>query len=378
MTLWILFALMTAAAAGAVLWPFGRKPRVVQGGSDRLVYQDQLREIARDHEAGLIGEAEAQSARIEISRRLLAAADSESSNSEALASRPAPQSHWGRRAAALSAVVLLPAIALGLYLRLGSPDIPGQSAFARVDTPLGRQSITSLVGQVEEHLAQNPNDGAGWEVLAPVYMRLGRFDAAVDARRKAIALIGDSATREADLGEALVAAANGVVTSEALTAFQRAIALDGREPKANYFLGLADEQAGRRDAAATKWRALLDSAPADAPWAGFVRAALARVTTASAAKSDNGPNGAQIAAADRPNEPQRSEMVRGMVQRLADRLHTGGGSVDDWLRLVQSYVVLGDRNKAKDAVTDAKRALSDHPDEIKRIDDLAKGFGLDG
>src|SRR5579883_2890239 len=188
MTLWILFALMTAAAAGAVLWPFGRKPRVVQGGSDRLVYQDQLREIARDHEAGLIGEAEAQSARIEISRRLLAAADSESSNSEALASRPAPQSHWGRRAAALSAVVLLPAIALGLYLRLGP------------------QSITSLVGQVEEHLAQNPNDGAGWEVLAPVYMRLGRFDAAVDARRKAIALIGDSATREADLGEALVAA----------------------------------------------------------------------------------------------------------------------------------------------------------------------------
>jgi cytochrome c-type biogenesis protein CcmH len=71
-------------------------------------------------------------------------------------------------------------------------------------------------------------------------------------------------------------------------------------------------------------------------------------------------------------------MVRGMVQRLADRLHSDGGNVDGWLRLVQAYIVLGDRDKAKDAVADAKRALSDHPDEIKRIDDLVKGLGLNG
>jgi cytochrome c-type biogenesis protein CcmH len=379
MMLWFVFALMTAAAAGAVLWPFGRKPRAPRGGSDRLVYQDQLREIERDRAAGLIGEAEAEAARVEISRRLLAAADAEAS-----VSPPVSQAVWRHRAAAIIAVILLPAVALGFYLKLGSPDVPGQSAFARVDTPLGRQPIASLISQVEEHLAQNPNDGAGWEVLAPVYLRLGRFDAAVQARRKAIALIGDNATREADLGEALVAAANGIVTAEALTAFQRAIAIDPHEPKANYFLGLADEQAGKPEAAAAKWRALLESAPADAPWAEFVRAALARVTTAPVANSGNGagngPNNgpSTVAAADNLGAPPRSEMVRGMVQRLADRLHTAGGSVDDWLRLVQAYVVLGDRDKAKDTVTDAKRALSDHPDQIKRIDDLVKGLGLSG
>ena len=55
MTLWIIFAVMTAAAVLAVLWPLGRKPRAVHGGSDRLVYQDQLQEVDRDRAAGLIG-----------------------------------------------------------------------------------------------------------------------------------------------------------------------------------------------------------------------------------------------------------------------------------------------------------------------------------
>jgi len=210
-------------------------------------------------------------------------------------------------------------------------------------------------------------------VLAPVYMRLGRFDDAAEAWRKAITLKGDSAARESALGEALVAIANGVVSDEALAAFQKAVAAEPQEPKANYFLGLADEQAGRRDAAVAKWRALLDSAPPDAPWAGFVRDSLARVAAeanpAGAGSSDAGAGG---------NEAQRTEMVRGMVQRLADRLHRGGGDVDEWLRLVQAYIVLGDRDKARDAAADARRALSDHPDEIKRIDDLVKTFGLNG
>ena len=351
-------------------WPLGRKADPRGGGSDRLVYQDQLLEIERDRAAGLIGGAEAESARVEISRRLLAAADAEKAGP-----MPAPAGRllFRHRAAAVLSAILLPVVGLGFYLTLGSPEIPSQSAFARVDTPIGAQSITNLVKQVEGHLASNPNDGAGWEVLAPVYMRLGRFDDAAEAWRKTIAFKGDSAERESALGEALVATANGVVSDEALTAFQKAVAADPHEPKANYFLGLADEQAGRREAAVAKWRALLDGAPPDAPWVGFVRESLARVgAEGNPATADSGD------AAKGGNEAQRTEMVRGMVQRLADRLHAGGGDVDEWLRLVQAYIVLGDRDKAKDAAADAKRALSDHPDEIKRIDDLTKVLGLNG
>jgi cytochrome c-type biogenesis protein CcmH len=368
---------MTAAAVLAVVWPLGRKPNSLTGGSDRLVYQDQLGEIDRDRAAGLIGEAEADAARVEVSRRLLAAADAEMPTA---VEASAPQPAWHRRAAALISVTVIPAVALGLYLALGSPGVPGQSAFVRVDTPPSNESVAGLIGQVEAHLARDPNDGAGWEVIAPVYLRMGRFNDAVEARRKSIALNGDSVERQSGLGEALVAAANGVVTDEAKQAFQRAAAGDPHDAKSRYFLGLADQQDGNRDAAAAKWRALLDEAPPNAPWANFVQAALARVSgeTVAGQNAASGPSANDVAAADSMSDPQRGEMIRGMVQRLADRLHADGSDVDGWLRLVRAYTVLGDRDKAKDAAADARRALSSHPDQVKRIEDLVKGLGLEG
>jgi len=369
MMLWIVFALMSAAAILAVLWPLARKPRTARAGSDIFVYQDQLEEIGRDRSAGLIGEAEAEAARIEVSRRLLAAA---ATQAPAVKAQPL----WHRRAAALAALIVILLVPVGFYAALGSPNIPGQPAYARAAMPPDHESIAALIGQVEEHLAKNPNDGAGWQVIAPVYMRLGRYDDAVMALRKSLALNGETAARDSALGEALVAAANGVVTDEANQLFTRAVARDAHDPKARYFLGLADEQDGKREAAAAKWRAILEDAPANAPWAGFVRQALARVTGEPAAGA--GPTPQQTAAAENIPEAQRAETVRGMVQKLADRLHADGSDVEGWLRLVRAYVVLGEQEKAKGAVADAKRALADRPDDVKRIDDLVRSLGLEG
>jgi cytochrome c-type biogenesis protein CcmH len=374
MTLWFLFGLMTVAALFAALWPLGRRPRAARGGSDLLVYKDQLQEIDRDRAAGLIGETEAEAARLEVSRRLLAAADAKPAReSEWSAAAVAPQRR--RRAAALAAFAILALGPTGLYVALGSPDIPAQPAFARVKTPQGHESIANLVGQVEEHLARNPGDGAGWELIAPVYMRLGRFSDAVEARRKALALNGASAVREADLGEALAAAANGVVTAEAKQAFDRALAQDGHEAKARYFLGLAAEQDGNSEQAASTWRALLADAPADAPWAAFVRESLARVSGAPVAEA--GPSAGDVAAAANMSDEERREMVRGMVARLADRLRGNGADVEGWLRLVRAYAVLGDRDKAKGAAADLRRALAGRPDEVKRVDELIKTLDLE-
>lgn len=369
MTLWIIFALMSAAAILAVLWPLAHKPRAGSAGSDVVVYRDQLEEISRDRGAGLIGEAEAEAARIEVSRRLLAAADTQA---------PAPQQQplWHRRAAALAPLIVLLLVPLGLYAALGSPNIPGQPAYARGALPPGHESIAALIGQVEQRLAKNPDDGAGWQAIAPVYMRLGRYDDAVMALRKSLALNGETAERDSDLGEALVAAADGVVTDDAKQLFERAVARDSRDPKAGYFLGLADEQDGKREAAAAKWRALLKDAPADAPWIGFVSQALARVTGQPVAGA--GPTPQQMAAAENMPAAQRVEMIRGMVAKLADRLHADGNDVEGWLRLVRAYAVLGDQEKAKGAAADAKRALAERPDDVKRIDDLAKTLGLQG
>jgi cytochrome c-type biogenesis protein CcmH len=373
MILWVIFALMTAAAIFAVVWPLGRAPRESGGGTDVAVYRDQLREIDSDRANGLIGEAEAEAARVEISRRLLAAAEPPAAAGAVEAGVRGTQP---RRTAAIAVLVVLTLGPLGLYIALGSPNLPGEPAFARIKTPQVGESIASLISQVETHLAASPDDGAGWEVIAPVYARLGRFDDAVKARRKALALNGETATREADLGEAETAAANGVVTAEAKAAFDRAVARDPKEAKARYFLGLAAEQDGKNGDAAAIWRSLLAEAPAGAPWAGFVTQALARVSGTAVATAE--PTTAEISAAADMSEDARRDMIRGMVARLAGRLHDNGADIEGWLRLVRAYVVLGDRAKAKDAAVEAKRALGERPDDVKRIDDLVKGLGLEG
>ncbi len=366
MTLWFVLALMTAAAVFAVLWPLGRRAPA-RTGSDVEVYRDQLAEIDRDRAAGLIGEREAEAARVEVSRRLIAAADG---------AEPAPTAgaEHRRRACALAALVLLPLGAAALYLLLGSPLLPGQPQAARRDAPVEERSIETLVMRVERHLEANPDDGRGWEVVSPVYMRLGRFDDAVKARRNVLRLLGANAAREADLGEALAGAANGVVTAEANAAFQRALQFDASDFRSRYFIGLSAEQDGRRKVAAAIWSELLAEAPSDAPWVGLVRELLARVdATVSPLK---GPTAADAAAANELLPEQRAEMVRGMVERLAERLSREGSDVEGWLRLVRAYMVLGDRDKAANAAADARRALAGEPDKLRRLEELVQGLGL--
>ena len=367
MTLWFAFALMTAAAIFAVLWPLGRR-KAVRAGSDVAVYRDQLEEIERDRAAGLIADGDAASARVEVSRRLLAAADA--------AVGPAPPASllWRRRAAALAALVLLPLGATGVYLPLGSPGLPGEPLSARRQTPQESRSIQGLVSQVEAHIERNPQDGRGWEVLAPVYLRLGRFDDAVKARRKALELNGANAEREANLGEALVAAANGIVTVEAKAAFSRALAHDAQDLKSLFFIGLAAEQDGQREEAAKIWRAMLAGASPNTPWPEVVRDALARIGS----PMPPGPGAEDIAAAAGMNDEQRKTMVGGMVAQLAERLARDGSDIEGWLRLLRAYMVLGEREKAHAAAADARRALASDPEKLRRIEELVKGLGLEG
>lgn len=216
MTLWFLLAMMTGAAVFAVLWPLGRRHAALATGHEVRVYRDQLDEIARDQAAGRIGEAEAEAARIEVSRRLLGAA-------ETGVTEPAASPLWRRRAVALSALIMVPVLSGGLYLALGSPSLPGQPLAARIN-PQGSLPIDQLVAQVEAHLEKSPQDGRGWEVIAPVYAQLGRYEDAARAWRNAVTYSGASAAREANLGEALAASAKGIVTAEAKQAFERAAA----------------------------------------------------------------------------------------------------------------------------------------------------------
>ncbi len=367
MTLWFVLAMMTGAAIFAVLWPLGRRAEGLSSGHHVRVYRDQLEEITRDEAAGRIGAAEAEAARIEVSRRLLAAADQESAAPETSPSR--------KRAVAIVALVLLPLLSGGLYLALGSPSLPGQPLSARAN-PQAAQPIEQLVAQVEAHLESNPQDGRGWEVLAPVYMQLRRYDAAARARRNAITYNGATAKRESDLGEALTASAQGIVTAEAKLAFERALALDDREAKARYFLGVAARQDGRTTEAAAMWRDLLASAPPGVSWAEFVRGELAEVEQRSG-QIVSGPGAEEVAAAAAMDPKQRQQMIVGMVEGLAQRLKKDGGDFEGWLRLVRAYTVLGERDKARVAASDARRAVERDADKLRRLDELVKELGLE-
>jgi cytochrome c-type biogenesis protein CcmH len=383
MMLWFALALMTAAAIFAVLWPLARRTSLLRSGSDVAVYRDQLDEIERDRAAGLIEDNEAAGAQVEVSRRLIAAVDAQAAPGGApviAASPPATTSAaaWRRRAVAIVALLALPIGAAGFYLAVGSPLLPDQPLAPRLAAARNTQSIDGLIARVETHLEQNPDDGRGWEVIAPIYSRLGRLEDAVTARRNALRLNGVTAERVVALGEALVLAANGVVTAEAKAAFEKAVALDGSDAQARYFLGLAAEQDGKPAQAAEIWRALLAAAPPDARWREFLQRALARVDGTAAPAGARGPSEEQIAASSDMSPDQRSTMIRGMVARLAERLQNNGSDIEGWMRLVRSYMVLGETDKARAAVADARRALAGDAAKLQQLDELIKELKLEG
>lgn len=378
---------MTLGAVIAVWWPLARRQGSVRSGSDIAVYRDQLDEIDRDQAASRIGNAEAEAARVEVSRRLIAAAETAKARSVAAAPGPAG---WYRRATLAAAIVLLPVGAGAVYLSLGSPGLVSVSMNAATDGQPLPAGIEHTVAEVETYMESNPRNGRGWELLAPVYLRLGRFDDAVRARRNALEIFGPDAAHLGDLGEAMVMASNGVVTAEAKSLFERANAADPEDVMAQYYLGLSAKQDGRRDEAEKRWRALVSRAGEGAEWLPLVKDALARIDEKSppvvvaapasgAAKvAPKGPSAREVAAAAQLAPAERNGMIEGMVARLAQKMAENGSDVEGWLRLIKAYSVLGERDKALAAAAHARSALAGNSDNLRRIGELAKELGLEG
>ena len=85
-----------------------------------------------------------------------------------------------------------------------------------------------------------------------------------------------------------------------------------------------------------------------------------------------------MAAVRDMNESDRGAMIRGMVDRLATRLKQNGDDVEGWLRLVRAYMVMGDRDKAAGAVTDARQAVANNSERLRQLNEGLKNLGLDG
>ena len=361
MVIWILLLAMTAAAVMAVLWPLSRHYAVGrQANPDTQFYREQIAEIERDLARGVLLPSEAEAAKAEAGRRLLRATGMQADEAFAAVGEPALRR---RRAASTLALSIIPLLALATYEIYGSPQLLSEPPGARMQPQqAGSSNLLGAVAEIEAHLAKNPQDGRGWEVIAPVYLRMGRIEDAVKAYEAAIRYQAPDAVRFANYGEVLVLAKDGLISAEAQAAFEQAIKLDPSAPKAQFYLARAAVQDGQTDKAKTILQQLLASSPADAPWTDAVRQELAAL---------GAPESASIA------EPQIGpEAIAGMVAGLASRLEAQGGTAEEWARLMRSYAVLGQRDKAADAAKRAREALAQDTQALKTIDTMAQELKL--
>ncbi|MCO6186674.1 c-type cytochrome biogenesis protein CcmI [Rhizobium sp. L1K21] len=372
MILWIAIAVVTALVAVVLVLPLRRASKPVSDGFayDAEVYKDQLAELERDQKDGLISSEQAEYARGEIGRRLLSAsAKMKADVSES--AKPARTNHI----LLVAVVLMVPVICLSLYLREGAPNLPDQPLEARLANP--GDNIALLVVKMERHLAENPDDGQGWQILAPVYARLERYDDAVNAYRNAVRLLPPDAERYGGLGETLIAQAGGQVTKDAQAAFAKSLELQPNNPRAEFYLALAKAQSGNTQEARADYDALLKKSPADAPWVPLVKRAIAELDGMQKnPEAPGNPDAADVEAAQNLSAQDRQEMIKSMVASLDERLKENPDNFEGWTRLIRSYVVLKDEAKAKDAL---KRALAQFPpdkDQGKALIAQAKELGL--
>lgn len=402
---WILCAALVVVVAVAILKPFLRARTTVEPAAayDLRVYQDQLREVGRDLERGVINEDDAQRLRTEIGRKVLEADR-----------RLSGASGRGASGATIGAAVLLGlalAAAVGIYLREGSPGLPDQPLAQRIAdaqrTYENRPSQASaeaeapprpapleiegeyaeLVQQLREAVARNPDDPQGLALLASNEARLGNLPAARVALERLIELRGDDARAGElmQLSALMVDAAGGVITPEAEQMLARALQRDPALPQARYLLGLMQIQNGRPDRAFPIWRRLLEEGPENAPWVAPIRASMPELAWL-AGQPDYvppaprgalpGPDQDAVTAAEDMTEAERTEMIEGMVSGLEARLADQGGSPEEWARLIMALSVLGQADRARLIWIEAQEVFAASPEALATVRAAVDQAGL--
>jgi cytochrome c-type biogenesis protein CcmH len=340
MMIWLIFTGMTAAVVAALLVPFTRKSFGSLNSDaefDRAVYRDQLQELERDQGRGLIGAAEAEAARNEISRRLLQVAKSKTF---------ATGNQYS-----LLAVLLVPLVALPIYANYGNPRLPDVPLQERLKGAIANQDFAALVATVETHLAEAPNDIEGWKVLAPAYKREKRWIDAAEAYANVLRLSPPTSETITDFGEMLVFANEGMVTDEAERAFTEALKLEAMNPRAKFYYDMALKQEGKAPALSDEQIA---AGQAKAP-----------------ALSDE-----QLAAGQAMSTQDQTAMIAGMIDGLEQKLGNDSRDLEGWKRLIRARRISNEIDKAKISLNLAMNIFKDEPASLNVLQGLAKELGI--
>lgn len=404
--IWLWFALLTLGAVAILIWPVIRHAnrKADQAEADQAVYRAQLNEVDRDLADGVLTDQEAETARLEIKRRLLAAdrrtQDATKADTPAL-----------RMGAVAGMAVMVPFAALATYLAIGSPKLPGAPvAELRADAleHPEQADMNVLIEQLADRLRENPDSAEGWVLLARSLREVNRLDEAAAAYRRGLATGANDPMVLAELGEVLIAVNGGNVTPEAVSAFETVLRSDRVEPRARFYLGLARAQAGDARDAIAIWRDLTASASGDAPWLGMVRQQMgeiamaagvmpmqvtprhpldapsappevqdmARAEEASIPDADDEDFRPDVSALGGRFSRDQLEMIQEMVGGLEARMEFGEADYDGWMQLGRSYGVLGNTDKAADAYREAIALRpEDVPAHVQLADLLLRSVG---
>ncbi|KZB54913.1 c-type cytochrome biogenesis protein CcmI [Thalassospira xiamenensis] len=415
MTIWIVLGALTALVAGYVLWPILRNARSADADTneDRLadmdedelqrdlaVYRDQLAEIGRDIERGVLTEGQADAARTEVQRRILA-------TDQRIAKRHQSGEAANRvsrlRPAVAIFTLLLFAGGVGLYLDLGRPDLRDRPIASRTDEIMAARqasdndatrnaALNRAVQDLSNRLLENPDDLKGWELLGASLMALGRPEEAQTAYLEAVKQSGRDGDYLAMYAESVIRTNNGQVNTIARGALEEAAKSGSTDPRIQYFLGLADAQNGNVAAAVDRWIALVNGAPSDAGWLPMVlarieEAAVAQgiditgritVTPPMASNAPGGPSREDMEAAAEMTPEERQEMILGMVSQLADKLAENPQDPEGWARLMRAYMVIGQPDQAKQAYDTARQEFAGDTALLTRFAGLADELGIPG
>ena len=375
--IWTAIGLLTLIVLGLLLRPLWRPSAASRALRPELaIYRDQLAELEADRARGLIGDEAAATARLEIERRLLAVPEAAAEMTQSTPQR--------RRLAAVIAI-LVGAIALGLYLELGRPDLSdapiagregaenADSAAALPPPPLDPAQLALLeeeIASLEASLDENPSQRDTWVALGNRLIELGRYREAIDAFDQAVAQGADDRLTQSRLGVALTLQQGGAVSAEAETAFRRALVADANDIAAAYWLAIHELQLGRGDAALRQLIAIEQALPPDAPQRQSVAAVIADVAQRLGIDPDVARE--QMATADGsvpdasqiPEGEDQEAFILSMVEGLAAKLEENPDDLEGWQKLGRSWTVLGDYGKAEAAYARAAELAPDDPEVL--------------
>lgn len=295
-------------------------------------------------------------------------------------------------AAILITAFLLLAAAVG-YAVLRDAASSDDTAAAAPTAP------SDQLAAIEARTKSEPDSADAWTALGAARFDLGEFAAAAAAYEKAVALAPNAAGLWSALGEARVMASErDPMPPAALEAFDKALALDAKDPRARYFLAVKKDVDGDHKGAIADWFALLDDTPQGAPWEADLRRTIeqvgaihkiavadrlgktqARPLTAAempvAARAIPGPSRSDMEAASQLPKGQQDAMIAGMVDGLEMKLKADPSDVDRWIMLMRSRMTLGETTKAAQALRDATAA---NPAAAGRLKAQAKLLAVPG